>query len=54
LDHQGFADHLDVDRHASIVIRRRCAGSNVIRRAAALVFRLRQVEKPISNVDALN
>jgi hypothetical protein len=26
----------------------------VIGRAAALVFRLRQVEKPIGNVDALN
>jgi hypothetical protein len=54
LDHQGFPDHLHVDRHAATVIRRRCAGRDVIRRAAALVFRFRQVEKPIGNVDALN
>ena len=53
-DHQGFADHLDVDRHASIIIRRSCAGRYVIGRPAALIFRLRQVEKPIGNVDALN
>jgi hypothetical protein len=29
LDHQGFADHLDVDRHPSTVIRRRCVGRDV-------------------------
>jgi hypothetical protein len=35
LDHHGFADHLDVDRQASTVVRRRCTGRDVIGRAAA-------------------
>ena len=50
LDHQGLANHLDVDRHRPAVVGRGGASRDVIRRAAAPIFSLRQGEQPIGDV----
>jgi hypothetical protein len=50
--HHSFLKGSKIDISQNVKLR--CASRDVIGRAAALVFRLRQVEKPIGNVDALN
>jgi hypothetical protein len=54
LDHEVFADQLDVGRHRPAVVGCGRAARDMRWRAAALVFGAGQVEKPVGDVDALD
>lgn len=54
LHDQASTDHLDVDHHRTTVIRSRHPAGDVVGRAAALIFGLRQIEQPIGDVEPVD